>query len=242
MGSCVSAHSKSSSSAAAIPPSPVKERAAAGEAPVGIGGLLKSQWSPGPRSTASFREYGSKEDVFFDSKPWLESDCEDDFFSVNGDFTPSRGSTPSRGNTPIHPSLFRGTQLVKNAPQDKAPVLVPEPSPTSKKKKLAELFRDSLREQEDVADHDASAHKAMAEAKAEAKPTILDVLPISDQGTPSISKPTFMCSGERTPNGDHVMEEQKPVRTVTCCLPRLSSYGGFTERNKKMSSAITVHD
>ncbi|KAI6672529.1 hypothetical protein NL676_000435 [Syzygium grande] len=46
--------------------------------------------------------------------------------------------------------------------------------------------------------------------KAEAKPTILDVLPISYQGTPSISKPTFMCSGERTPNGDHVMEEQKP--------------------------------
>ncbi|XP_056166068.1 uncharacterized protein LOC130137812 [Syzygium oleosum] len=161
------------------------------------------------------------------------------FFSVvNGDFTPSRGSTPSRGNTPIHPSLFRGTQLVKNAPRDKAPVLVPKPSPTSKKKKLAELFRDSLTDQEDVADHDASAHKAMAEEKAEAKPTILDVLLISDQGTPS----TFMCSGERTPNGDHVMEEQKPVRTVTCCLPRLSSYGGFTERNKKMSSAITVHD
>lgn len=27
---------------------------------------------------------GSKEDAFFDSKPWLDSDCEDDFFSVNG--------------------------------------------------------------------------------------------------------------------------------------------------------------
>ncbi|KAI6684133.1 hypothetical protein NL676_030046 [Syzygium grande] len=133
------------------------------------------------------------------------------FFVFFLDFTPSRGSTPSRGNTPIHPSLFRGTQLVKNAPKDKAPVLVPEPSPTSKKKKLAELFRDSLREQEDVADHDASAHKAMAKEKAEAKPTVLDVLPISDQGTPSISKPTFMCSGERTPNGDHVMEERKPL-------------------------------
>lgn len=58
MGSCVSAHSKSSSSAAAIPPSPVKERTAAGEAPVGVG-LLKSQWSPGPRSTAGSREYGA---------------------------------------------------------------------------------------------------------------------------------------------------------------------------------------
>lgn len=27
---------------------------------------------------------GSKEDAFFDSKPWLDSDCDDDFFSVNG--------------------------------------------------------------------------------------------------------------------------------------------------------------
>ena len=26
---------------------------------------------------------GSKEEVFFDSQPWLESDCED-FFSING--------------------------------------------------------------------------------------------------------------------------------------------------------------
>lgn len=27
---------------------------------------------------------GSKEEAFFDSKPWLESDDEQDFYSVNG--------------------------------------------------------------------------------------------------------------------------------------------------------------
>lgn len=27
---------------------------------------------------------GSKEETFFDSQAWLESDCEDDYFSVNG--------------------------------------------------------------------------------------------------------------------------------------------------------------
>ena len=27
---------------------------------------------------------GSKEETFFDSQAWLESDCEDDFYSVNG--------------------------------------------------------------------------------------------------------------------------------------------------------------
>lgn len=27
---------------------------------------------------------GSKEETFFDSRAWLDSDCEDDFYSVNG--------------------------------------------------------------------------------------------------------------------------------------------------------------
>ncbi|KAG8084232.1 hypothetical protein GUJ93_ZPchr0010g9470 [Zizania palustris] len=36
---------------------------------------------------------GSKDETFFDSRAWLDSECEDDFYSVNGDFTPSRGNT-----------------------------------------------------------------------------------------------------------------------------------------------------
>ncbi|XP_021854887.1 uncharacterized protein At3g27210 isoform X2 [Spinacia oleracea] len=35
---------------------------------------------------------GSKEEAFFDSKPWLESDDEQDFYSVNGDIPPYRQS------------------------------------------------------------------------------------------------------------------------------------------------------
>jgi hypothetical protein len=27
---------------------------------------------------------GSKDEVFFESRAWLDSDCEDDFYSVNG--------------------------------------------------------------------------------------------------------------------------------------------------------------
>jgi len=36
--------------------------------------------------TQTFELYdtGSKEEAFFDSKGWLDSDCEDDFYSVNG--------------------------------------------------------------------------------------------------------------------------------------------------------------
>ena len=31
---------------------------------------------------------GSKEETFFDTQPWLESDCDDDFFSVKGGKNP----------------------------------------------------------------------------------------------------------------------------------------------------------
>ncbi|KAF7008932.1 hypothetical protein CFC21_023576 [Triticum aestivum] len=37
---------------------------------------------------------GSRDESFFEARPWLDSDSEDDFQSVRGDFTPSRGSTP----------------------------------------------------------------------------------------------------------------------------------------------------
>ncbi|KAK4392882.1 hypothetical protein Sango_1759000 [Sesamum angolense] len=91
MGSCVSVHkdpesamklrlSIGSKNEKLVIPSPVKDKPDA----VNVGNrtiadlALKSQWSPA-RFTA-----GSKDEAFFDSQPWLESDCEDDFFSVNG--------------------------------------------------------------------------------------------------------------------------------------------------------------
>ncbi|KAL1531563.1 hypothetical protein AAHA92_31689 [Salvia divinorum] len=76
---------------------------------------------------------GSKDDAFFDSQPWLESDCEDEFLSVNGDFTPSRGSTP------VHHKFSSGNPTVNMPPP------VPEPLP---EKRLSELFKESLRHQQ----------------------------------------------------------------------------------------------
>ncbi|EPS70931.1 hypothetical protein M569_03840, partial [Genlisea aurea] len=64
---------------------------------------------------------GCKEEGFFDSQPWLDSDCEEDYFSVNGgDFTPSRGTTP------VHHAFQT-------------------PPPSDSKKRLSELFQESLR-------------------------------------------------------------------------------------------------
>nr|GMC62044.1 putative -like protein [Ipomoea batatas]GMC67179.1 putative -like protein [Ipomoea batatas] len=42
-----------------------------------------------------------------DIKPWLESDCEDDFYSIKGDFSPSCGNTPV-----LRQSFSEGTPVI----------------------------------------------------------------------------------------------------------------------------------
>ncbi|KAK9061672.1 hypothetical protein SSX86_018855 [Deinandra increscens subsp. villosa] len=136
MGACVSSLHESSSmkvqissrsnrkpdNYVAIPPSPVKEKL-----PIINGDVAVKPQLPPIHSTADFREFGtvfvrSKEETFFDSQAWLDSDCESDFMSVNGEFT------PSRGNTPVHRNFSAATPPIK------------------KSKRLSELFSESLRE------------------------------------------------------------------------------------------------
>ncbi|KAL4581527.1 hypothetical protein LXL04_006049 [Taraxacum kok-saghyz] len=129
MGTCVSSHQK---------PSAMKVQALCGSddmkfvKPPIINGDLPAK--PHSAPPASFRDFGSKEETFFDSQAWLESDCDDDFKSVNGDFT------PSRGNTPVHHKF--------SAANNKPPLVIPdEPSPngSERKMRLSDLFKDSLR-------------------------------------------------------------------------------------------------
>ncbi|KAM7266987.1 hypothetical protein ACFE04_009153 [Oxalis oulophora] len=215
MGSCASVHHRSSSSSSpskltavkldannVVPPSPIKS------------------------FTTSYRDFGSKEEYFFDSRTYLESDCDDDFYSVNGDFT------PSRGNTPVHHS-FSSTPARNNkgAFQNTPSRSTPEPSP---KKKLVELFRESIRENQNV---------EVQNGKTEVKQTILDVLPKSANGTPYRSGPNSLCSSDRTANDDDmaVVEREKSLRSMQCCLPSLISCRSFSDRKKKMSPAIAVN-
>ncbi|KAL4302414.1 hypothetical protein GQ457_10G026470 [Hibiscus cannabinus] len=83
------------------------------------------------------------EESFFDSQPWLDSDC-DDFFSVNGD------SVSSSGNSPNHQKSFR-----ENA--------VPAESLMDTKKQLIELFRESF--DDDDANNDPSSKQQRLENK-----------------------------------------------------------------------------
>ncbi|CAK9151232.1 unnamed protein product [Ilex paraguariensis] len=239
MGSCVSVHRDSESAMKLrlsfgsktdkfVIPSPDKP-VVAGDNHRIAEVALKSQWSP-PRLMTNIREFGSKEETFFDSQPCLESDCEDDFLSVNGDFTPSRGSTPVHqsfsGETPkrLDTTLFEERVLGSK----------PEPSPIENKKSLAELFKDSLQSDWDFDEQDIPGDENDANGKMEGKTTTkLALPPKSASGTPYVSGANSVCSGERTPSGNFKPEE-KSVRSAQCCLPRLRSNRSFSDR-KKMS-------
>ncbi|RLN29440.1 uncharacterized protein C2845_PM05G18860 [Panicum miliaceum] len=87
----------------------------------------------------------SRDETFFEATPWLESDCEDDFYSVNGDLTPARSLTSETSriiaaNNKDLPTL--GAIL-------KAEPLKP---PAQQMRKLGDL----LREQQDDGDDDLS--------------------------------------------------------------------------------------
>ncbi|KAL6325448.1 hypothetical protein AAG906_023293 [Vitis piasezkii] len=234
MGSCVSVHRNPHSAMKLKVSFGSKDHPSIAEPP--IGGLShKAQWSPSQPITP-FRDFGSKEEIFFDSQPWLESDS-DDFHSVNGDFT------PSRGNTPVHPNVSIGTPHANKAPfENRVPASIPTPSPTGRKKKLAELFEESIRNDMDGNDENILGKQNMSNGKMEVKRTILDFPPESANGTPLASGPNSVCSGGRTPNGDFKSEKEKPLRSTQCCLPSLRSNRSFNERKKKMSPAVAVND
>ncbi|XP_055828270.1 uncharacterized protein At3g27210-like [Solanum dulcamara] len=168
-----------------------------------------------PPPVTAFPDFGSKEETFFDSQAWLDSDCEDDFLSVNGDFT------PSRGNTPVHPSLdgnLKGNGDV--------PASFQQSPPQEKKKRLSELFSESLRNELEL--------NAISTKKETAFPGDR-VPPRSTPGTPYVS----VCNSERTPNGE-LRCDVKSSKPSQCCLPRLLSSRSFSERRKRMSPARTV--
>ncbi|KAL2500161.1 hypothetical protein Adt_25711 [Abeliophyllum distichum] len=247
MGSCVSVHKSRKLSAMKlhlsfgsktdkfVVPSPVKENP-----PPVTGGdssianvALKSQWPPALPIT-TFRDSGSKEESFFDSQPWLESDCEDDFFSVRGDFTPSRGSTP------VHHSFAVGTPPVNSAPvAEGTPTSILADSPSDKKKRLSELFQERLQVDHDVDEQNTAGNKDGVHAKTKTKANL--VLPSkSANGTPYASGANSGYSSERTPNVALVTAEDKSMKTAECCIPRFLSNRSFSERKKKMSPVHTV--
>ncbi|KAF5181506.1 hypothetical protein FRX31_028907 [Thalictrum thalictroides] len=238
MGSGVSVHkhpesvlkfrfSTSSKDKKILAPMPTKENGLNGEDPTITQFGFKSQASVTTPLT-SFRISGSKEETFFDSQAWLESDCEDDFLSVNGDFTPSRGSTSN------FQSSYKGNpQLDKSEFLDRAPDLNAETSPTDKKMKLSELLRESLGGDETYEDQNTTNGDQL-----KTKPANLVHPSKSTNGIsnlfPNLSKSFSSRSNDKTPNRYSGSEKEKPTKASHCCLPSLVNSLSFSERKKKM--------
>ncbi|CAN7102066.1 uncharacterized protein At3g27210 isoform X1 [Brassica rapa] len=170
---------------------------------------VKSRWS----FSSSKKSFGSKDETFFDTQQWLQSDSDDDFHSVNGDFTPSRGNTPKSS---FSDRLPRINNLIFH---ENKPSRGSSPAPKPRRKKLGDLFRESIREEREE----------------------------SSGGSSSLSSPYL--SGENSGEFNKVAIEDSSVKEEKKksnwqhhrCLPGFSACGGsFMERRKKMSSETGV--
>ncbi|XP_062202749.1 uncharacterized protein At3g27210-like isoform X2 [Phragmites australis] len=97
-----------------------------GEKKVDGGGAGSNSRQVAPETHFARIDYGSSRDeTFFEACTWLESDCEDDFYSVNGDLTPARSftsqhskATPSGPpNLPTLGAILRAESLKPPTPQ-----------------------------------------------------------------------------------------------------------------------------
>ncbi|GMI87699.1 hypothetical protein HRI_002439200 [Hibiscus trionum] len=151
--------------------SPIKEKNVGRELSV-AGHDSRSQNPSLEHDETSFRDMGKAGESFFDSQPWLDSDC-DDFFSVNGD------SVSSSGNSPNHQKSFRESSIPdQNRSLDCAENAVPADT----KKLLIELFRESF--DDDEANNDPSSKQRL-----ENKPSTRSPYESTPNSAPSNGKP-----------------------------------------------------
>ncbi|KAL6616616.1 hypothetical protein ACP70R_038886 [Stipagrostis hirtigluma subsp. patula] len=225
MGSCASVHKDPGFDKKLFLASPTKAttvngKGGGGVAPVGDGfGDLESK-AEGDQRQAGFGpkspDDGSKDEVFFESRAWLDSDCEDDFYSVKGDFTPSRGSTPNY--QPRTQTVMTNVFSPDNMHNSKSP----EPSPTGRRK-LAELLREPMQNgSEESTDISKNEKQQLQSVPAVVNPA---------------SESSFACSSEPTPTRVAKNRKEKAWYTGRCCLPSFvhSLTLDESERTQKMN-------
>uniref|UniRef100_A0A7N0V5P5 Uncharacterized protein n=1 Tax=Kalanchoe fedtschenkoi TaxID=63787 RepID=A0A7N0V5P5_KALFE len=158
-------------------------------------------------SRTSSYSYGGKEEAFFDTQPWLDSDCDEDFYSVNGDFTPSRGSTPvhhSFASPQTRCSPYRTSSSALTSPTPG-----PSPSPDGRKKSLSDLFDESGRYVIEAIMED----NMLCSTNAGGRNDVSLSLPASAVGSPYAARARSSRSGGRTPKGDFVVRKVRSFKS-----------------------------
>ncbi|XP_057949550.1 uncharacterized protein At3g27210-like [Malania oleifera] len=243
MGSCASVHKVKESTVEPKLPvgsdtgyvslqsseSPTKEIGVNAEAhPVVETTVIKPQKEAIP----NFPHQNSKEEMFFDSQFCLESDCED-FFSVNGDVSPSRGTSPVRQS-----SSSETSRLVKSLYVDIVPNSDSEQSLMEKKKKLVELFRDSFNRNPVHSDKKSqNKGKIIASGRPEPMETIFDLHPMSIDESPRTSAATSICSTERTLIQGIKPKKERVSQSSYSCFSNAVRGLKPRERKKRLSLA-----
>ncbi|KAG6530148.1 uncharacterized protein At3g27210-like [Zingiber officinale] len=177
--------------------SPAKERPLTWDNPVGRFDLDVPDFEDG--------------ELFFDSKVWLDSDCEDDFFSVNGD------STPSRGNTPDHPANQQSNPVLDDAIFiDKHLDTKSEPSPTGRKK-LSDLLQETSRGERVIDAPTAAEANTETNGMTEVEKDRSRGL---SNGNQYLSSNSADEAGVTTPRRDK-KKKGKTWKDGHCCLPSL---------------------
>ncbi|XXG50275.1 hypothetical protein AAC387_Pa02g4317 [Persea americana] len=178
---------------------------------------------PDPTQQKLKSAQGAKDEAFFDSQAWLESDCEDDFISVNGgciffhaDYIPSGSNSPNYQRNTLGKPQLNEVSFSDGLPHSK-----PESSPTDKKMRLSELLKQSLQE-EQVNSEDQTAGKICQK---------------SSEKSPCVSQLNSICSSERTPNIDPKQEKEETLKATQCCLPSFVQSLSFRERKTPQSSS-----
>ncbi|CAD5178023.1 unnamed protein product [Musa acuminata subsp. malaccensis] len=204
--------------------SSVKENVLNGE---GSAGQLESKGeNVDDGCDAKITDIDNKEEAFFDSQAWLDSDCEEDFVSVNGDFVPSRGSTPNYEMSNNEPLIFSAD----TSPQTKS-----EPPPTAEKKRLAQLLQENRLEEELGIKQDDSNSKVKINGrsgicKLDAEHHLPEVSAEDATEMPGTNSP---CTKDGLPSKDYSDQKDKMVKTQQCCLPSLAHSLSFRERRKR---------
>ncbi|KAL4192529.1 hypothetical protein AMTRI_Chr06g172450 [Amborella trichopoda] len=174
------------------------------------------------------RRGGSKEETYFDSHAWLDSDCEDDFVSVNGDFTPYRGSFS-------HPSSNQATPRTSAASlADQASIPKPSASPLEKKK-LSDFFRVKSESEIVVPETPSPLQPSLASNLSNGEKPLESIKSTSTEKTEFTNMTPL--SERHASLKDHKDENEKRVKAKAsqCCLPSLVRNVSFGEKKKLAS-------